>query len=136
MGRFKFACVLAFFIASAHEASSTETVKKQVKSGMEVAITFSGTIDPVTCTTSKTYSMMPNVTRQPLHGSLTVRKTEKPFQSIAGRHVCNGKPYMSNGLYYTSNKGFRGTDFVEVTKSEFHNRMTFEKRIAYEIDLQ
>lgn len=129
------AVAFAALVAGA-PAAHADTVPRKAKSGVPAKISLAGRIDPMTCATDESVNVTPNVTRQPQHGTLAVKRETAKFHSVAGAHVCNDKPYTASVLYYTSAKGYHGADTVEVTSTQFSGRMSYEKKLTYEITVE
>lgn len=115
---------------------ATETYKRVAKSGVPVGIFGLGQIDPITCTTDRNAVLQPNVSRSPQHGTLETRAVKMTFNSISGPHICNGKPYEGLAIFYTSAKGYRGPDRIELQTTRIFGRMEATETLVYEIDVQ
>lgn len=130
--------VLAACVVLVPSLSSAEVLKRTAKSGVAVGLSAAGKIDRMTCKTDANAVIAPNVTKQPQHGRLDQRRVTLKFQSLGGNHICNGQPYEATAVFYTSAKGYRGPDVVEISTTRLLGAgiMEVEEKLIYEIDVQ
>ncbi len=125
--------ILLLFATVAHAG---ETLATKVAAGRKTKIYWSGRIDPTTCKVEDVVNYRPDIVREPAHGTLSTGHEQQPFQSSAGAHPCNGKPFLANILYYQSAKGFKGEDefVIRNTALAHYREMTTELTVKVKVE--
>lgn len=123
-------------LVSAPVAHGGEVLAMKVVAGRKSTIYWSGRIDPTTCKVEDVVNYRPDIVRDPSHGTLSTGHELHPFQSNAGAHPCNGKPFLANILYYQPSKGFKGEDEFVIRKSSMahYREMTSELTVKVKVE--
>jgi hypothetical protein len=100
---------LALFSATAAQAQSAT---KYVVSGRPLKLSFFGSTNPDCSNVGRPTIRL---IRPPEHGRATVTHTADfpTFPSSNVRSACNGRRVAGAAIYYVSQRGFTGADFVE-----------------------
>jgi hypothetical protein len=100
---------VALFSATAAQAQSAT---KYVVSGRPLKLSFFASTNPDCSNVGRPTIRL---IRSPEHGRVTLNQTTDfpGFPSSNIRSACNGRRVVGTAIYYVSQRGFTGTDFVE-----------------------
>jgi len=107
----KAAAAFGLFAAAVSGAANADPARLTANSGRELRLAFVSEVN-LDCTVAGTADVI--VVNAPLHGQLRIQN-ERGFPSFTEdnpRRACNKWQVKGIGVYYTSDKGYTGDDYV------------------------